>query len=991
MLQLQNATFQRPGELIVRSGFQSLGQTAPNADLITNGAALAAINNELLLFDGITAYSYVAGTGWITKGTLPSALATDNQIVANGYQQNAPDCAVNSQQLAIFSWLDARGGVRCSVQSLVTGTTLIADASLDPFATCTRCVIFGTTLVALYSEGQDLKYQPVLASSPTVLQPEQKLLAGLLSDTDGYFDVAVQASTGNVAISWSSGGSTSVRVFSPAFAAIVAFTGFIGQVCGSFFSTDGTLWIAVNNSGTLSVTQLNVASNYIIGTVTFAPNPNTLGQVVFVDYSSGVVQVFCDVNPGQGPLTSSIITATAQVGGITQTLKTWLLGVQLASKSFVYSQQPFVAVQRQSTFQATLFVVTTGTNPRIVARDLPGGLGEPAFDSVLPAVNSLSPSEFLLATCAGGAPIVVTGIVNSTSTTSGQFAQINSVNSVTLDFAAETSFFNCQVDGTGYVIGAGGMQLYDGVQFTEQGFYLWPEGVEVVSYDGPGPGPGVYQYQICYAWIDAQGNVARSQPSTPGTEITLETEQTVVLQIPTLTVTNRPAQTVWIEVYRTQANGTSLSLVTSQLNPTYNNPAVPFITFNDTVSDLTAQSTLPLYTAGGNVYAYTPAPSCGLCCTYGDRIWLAKLSDTGTQLAYSNLHVPGTALQFNQTGLLQVDSLGGPITALGTINQQLIIFKENCTFYTQGGGPAQGPDPTNQYGTPYPNPIILAANVGCTDPNSIVVTPAGMMFKSKRGIYLIDNSNGVSYIGAQVEAYNDLTITSANVSLDNTQVRFTTLEAPLNVPNQGLMLVYDYFTQQWSVYTGLNAVDAVTWNDSYVLLKSNGDPWQELEGSYVDPYGFYGFLVETNEIAPFGPGGLFRPYEVWLYGTYFNTNTVRCSFSFNSSPWMEQVKNIQATAVFDQNPYGQDSPYGAGVSGSYIGQDNTYGDLWREFMLCFRPYTRCHTMRIRVENIQSVYPPNSTNTAGEGFSLSAIRMKVGNYSRGPLVGDSRKA
>ena len=79
--------------------------------------------------------------------------------------------------------------------------------------------------------------------------------------------------------------------------------------------------------------------------------------------------------------------------------------------------------------------------------------------------------------------------------------------------------------------------------------------------------------------------------------------------------------------------------------------------------------------------------------------------------------------------------------------------------------------------------------------------PLGLMFKSEKGIYLLGRDFKVVYIGAAVEAYNSMTITSATLLADTNEVRFTTME--------GRTLVYDYFHNRWATFTGQTAIDSV--------------------------------------------------------------------------------------------------------------------------------------------------------------------------------------
>src|SRR5207302_1775315 len=107
----------------------------------------------------------------------------------------------------------------------------------------------------------------------------------------------------------------------------------------------------------------------------------------------------------------------------------------------------------------------------------------------------------------------------------------------------------------------------------------------------------------------------------------------------------------------------------------------------------------------------------------------------------------------------------------------------------------------------------LASDLGCQSPASVVETPAGLMFRSSKGIYLLDRSLSVQYIGAPVESFNSLTVSGAFVLAYANQVRFTTVE--------GTTLCFDYVQAVWTVRTNEAAVGALSWNDQATYLRSN--------------------------------------------------------------------------------------------------------------------------------------------------------------------------
>jgi hypothetical protein len=80
-----------------------------------------------------------------------------------------------------------------------------------------------------------------------------------------------------------------------------------------------------------------------------------------------------------------------------------------------------------------------------------------------------------------------------------------------------------------------------------------------------------------------------------------------------------------------------------------------------------------------------------------------------------------------------VSQVGGDITALKAMDDKLIIFKENAIFYLSG----DGPNNLGQQDT-FIEPQLISSDIGCSVKNSVVLTPAGIFFKSHKGIHLLE-------------------------------------------------------------------------------------------------------------------------------------------------------------------------------------------------------------------------------------------------------------
>ena len=379
---------------------------------------------------------------------------------------------------------------------------------------------------------------------------------------------------------------------------------------------------------------------------------------------------------------------------------------------------------------------------------------------------------------------------------------------------------------------------------------------------GDGFTQGSYQYEATYGETDAQGLLHRSAPSLPLTVVVPRgqtNDSRLALNVPAYQLTSKP--TSFVEAYRTQANvGSTFYKLTPSLSPPTSSLGYPVVQWTDTLQDtrVAGDTSSPqltsneiLYTVGGALQ-HDPTPPAKIVHSHNNRLWLAGVSSDDQLLWFSNEFSPGNGVSFSSQNTLRTDPLGGPITALGSLDDKLVIFKAGQVFVTEG----DGPDSTGQNGA-FNTPRLVSSEAGCVEPRSVVRTPVGLMFKSAKGIYFLDRAeSAVQYIGAEVQAFNPNTITSAQVQDDRNQVRFTTLEGPT--------LTYDYFVKQWSIHTGSayvsGSVDSIVYaptvrgqlpaTKNYYRLTPDGRLYQESSGSLTDGGSAYAWLMQTGWLKP---------------------------------------------------------------------------------------------------------------------------------------------
>ena len=417
-------------------------------------------------------------------------------------------------------------------------------------------------------------------------------------------------------------------------------------------------------------------------------------------------------------------------------------------------------------------------------------------------------------------------------------------------------------------------------------------------------------------------------PSSVSTTYTISNVQSNVVSVDTLRLTSKVTpNNVYVVLYRTVANGTVFYRVNSaNTTLTLNDPTVDNVLIYDAVSDATLVGNEQLYTTGGEV-ENTPLPAASVMWTYKSRL-LAVSSEDGLAINFSKTIQPSTPVEFNDAFVQRVEERDGNVTAGIQMDDKCIVFKYNSIYTFVGDGPT-----ANGLDNNYTLPQLISSDNGCIEKRSVVLGPNGVYYQSAKGIYLLDRSLSVHYIGAGVEAYNSYTVTSAKVITNVNQVRFTM--------SNGVMLVHDYVVDQWSVFTGLNAIDSTIYQNLHTYIGSTGTTRQETVGTYTDDGSSVLMALKTSWLSLAGLQGFQRVRRLILLGKYFSAHTLTVSFAFDFS-----------------SSYAQTS---ANVVSSNPGVYQYRVPLSRQ---------KCEALQIYIQETQSP-------TYGQGLSLSNLALEVG--------------
>lgn len=503
---------------------------------------------------------------------------------------------------------------------------------------------------------------------------------------------------------------------------------------------------------------------------------------------------------------------------------------------------------------------------------------------------------------------------------------------VFLEISADEFSYNRSTLGPNVHFQGGFVAEFDGENLVENGF-LGNQPAPTLDVSVAGTLSGTFSYVTVQKYIDKNGQITRSAPSLATSSGAIVTQQVQIT--PGRAPYGVKAKNCIIEVYRTQDGpGSTFYYAGEFYCDMY---ASSLATYIDELSDAELVNNTILYTTGG-VLPNDPAPTCKLVTQGGNRLFVAGLEDEN-ELGYSKKKLFGESANFSDFFRIRFDSsqynITGGITGIGYMDDKLIAFKRNSIFFVAGDGP-------NELGfnDTFSAPELISSETGCTDPRSIVLTPQGLMFKGDKGIYLLNRSLGTEYIGAPVESFNDYSVTSAAHLDKENQVVFTLRGS--DDSTQKYKLVYNYFTQQWSVDTGLVGIDGDVVDGDHLLLDSlTSTPYVQGDSGFTDSASYYSAKIKTPWIKVSGIQDFGRIWSATILGNYKSAHTLRVIAYYDYE--------TSYSETFDIVPSVSDAQY----------------------------QYRMHLIKQKCQAIQFVIQDISQSGTGESMELTALTLEVG--------------
>lgn len=493
---------------------------------------------------------------------------------------------------------------------------------------------------------------------------------------------------------------------------------------------------------------------------------------------------------------------------------------------------------------------------------------------------------------------------------------------------------------------------------------------------------GTYLYAYWYEAVDAQGELHRGAVSVKMLVTMTGGPRKFSHAIPTCRLTRFGNVRLCVARSVAGATGTDSTLplfrvtsndvtvTTGDNRYVDNDVTVDTVTFVDNLTDAQLIAREPLYTNGG-IANNAPSPwSGGIIAVSKSRLYWTDTTDLNI-VRYSQQIADDCSLEAPVELSLRVDPYGGPITAIGALDDTVIPFKETATYVFGGPGPLADPTLAPEVNT-FTSVELLTSDVGCISPASIGQTPIGITFQSRKGIKLLTRQRQIADIGGPVATLDEQRYTRTTLLPDRKAIIYLT-----DTPD-GFSLLWDYDRDQWSKFSNHLGLDAIVVGGVYHYLRLDSRVFQETPGLYRDDNSRIPLRIETAWIRYLDYlQGWQRIIYAYFLGRFISPHTlsVRTRIDYNDaySPAITSDVNVNwSPSVYGGGTYGVGSYGGSGGSGT-------------RYQRRIHLNKRCQAMSFLIEDIEA------PDDFGASFELSEMLLIGGGLGPDFKVGAQRSA
>lgn len=498
-LSLQNSIFDKAGRLTKRNGYGALTAIPSSVDSPTYITTYS--NNLTAIGKTLQAYSADSAT-WINKGNLLPVKLSTLSLVKNSLSQKQADSvtAANGLTCVAYTSQDAANLVdniySYAIIDSVTGQYIVNPtqiASSNATYGYPRVFLLNEFFVIVYVDSvSNIRYFVINSTTPSIASVVQTAVTTTALSPHINFDGVVALDRLYLAYATSAGGNKIQVVyidtsFSGATTPLTVASSAASIVTISVNDTASVLYVSYYDSG-------NAYTVGIYPTPTIVPafsppvqwlNGVTINNLTSTANSAGVTLYYEVVNAYSYDSTigtNYIETNTVTAGGVVGTASTIVRSVGLASKAFTYNGVDYMLSFYQSQYEPSYFlinqsgqVVATLANSDGPSSYYANGLPNISIENDLVYISYLR--RDLIQSISQTATTFTPSVYSQTGVNLVKFTLANN------DVLSAEIGSNLNLTG-------GFLTAYDGVEPTEQGFFVYPENITAV-YSTPAAPAGI--------------------------------------------------------------------------------------------------------------------------------------------------------------------------------------------------------------------------------------------------------------------------------------------------------------------------------------------------------------------------------------------------------------------------------------------------------------------------------------------------------------------
>lgn len=915
----KDVQFDELGGLQTRLPYAALGSSIFGGGTISDARRLFVNGDELLLFTKSNLYSWNDTLGkWLLRGTHLAVKVEGGPVYVTTGDQIDCDRAELSNTV-MYAWTET-STTYVAAQDKQTGAVLMAPTAIAGYAVRPRLIALTTKILCFFHDnlGNLLVYGFDPADPSAAFAGVSTTVLG--TNSNYYYDAAqiIGSDSAIVGIRRLTTTSYSIVKVTAALAITAATKARTcdGPIAVSSDPTGATVQVIRANGTSIQGDQITVSSladaatAQAVGTVSSTP----VSQIAAAHRSvqdSGAYRCYAFWTSDEGTDSTEFLSKSNYVdtAGTIGTQAQFVVGLGVASRAFDYDGRVFIwgafggrngnlvgsgtPLGLVGQFQNSYFLYRDDAH--LTAKAIPDRAG-----GLNPTVGHLSGVALVsgstgYAWCGVERRVITIGVAGGTGGTG--YADRGPVDVLFTFDSAEAR--RCARLGSTLYVAGGEILQYDGIGLYEVGFHVYPWFIatDISTLAGSIPA-GAYSYKTTLRWQNARGEQERSTTAT-GEQVTLPSSKYLGLVFGYLHITHKTVtgSVPAVEIWRTEINPSPESpyYLTTSNDPAVlsgNNRYVPndytwkgFSTvglddFTDAI--LTTKESDP--ETDGVLESLAPPPATIIAAS-DTRIFLAGVTSDPDRVWYSRLRGGGQVASFHDALTIDIPRDGGDITALAILNTEtLIVFRETSIVEC----PGYGLDNLGQ-GQNYGPVRIISSDVGAISQETVALTPAGLVFKSSKGWYLLSRGLALQYIGGAVSDYDTDSIVAVHVLENQHHVRCVSTSR---------MLAFDYLVNQWSEWTVSDGLHAGIWRGKHIYLAAAGPKTEQSTHTSLT----YGLDVETAWIKLADLQGAGSVRRLLALGEFRSPHYVRVRVAYNYSTTFTDDKSWLASPTTTGGP-----------------------------------------------------------------------------------------